>query len=254
MWLGLGALAFDLLVAVTVTSLARLRMGRRAWKSVHWLAYAAWPVAVVHALGTGSDVRHRWFLITALLSVMTVVVAGLWRLLDLPRRRPAVGPVRPLRRRAFAAAAIVAAPLAVAGWAAASAGAPSVTVQPSTATALPVGTAALDGTYRQQRQGDDAVTVVIDGRLRAASGATLDGGSVLVRLAGGAVGDGPGVQLSAGSVTLTAGGATYSGPVTSLDGGRIAAAVAGVAGRVQVVANVQLADGGSATTGTVTVT
>src|SRR5204863_10104945 len=48
LWLGLGALAFDLLVAVMVTSLVRARLGLRAWRAVHWLVYACWPVALLH--------------------------------------------------------------------------------------------------------------------------------------------------------------------------------------------------------------
>src|ERR1017187_5706542 len=44
-WLGLGAVSLDLVIALIVTSLARARIGRRAWRSLHWLAYAAWPVA-----------------------------------------------------------------------------------------------------------------------------------------------------------------------------------------------------------------
>ena len=60
-WLGLGAVAFDLLLALVVTSLLRARIGYRSWRVVHWLAYAAWPVALVHALGTGSDARIGWF-------------------------------------------------------------------------------------------------------------------------------------------------------------------------------------------------
>jgi sulfoxide reductase heme-binding subunit YedZ len=59
-WLGLGAIAFDLLIAVTVTSLVRRRLGYRAWRFVHLAAWAAWPVAVVHGLGTGSDTRTGW--------------------------------------------------------------------------------------------------------------------------------------------------------------------------------------------------
>ena len=42
--------AVDLLLAVLATSLLRARIGRRAWRVVHWAAYAAWPVAV--AAGT----------------------------------------------------------------------------------------------------------------------------------------------------------------------------------------------------------
>ena len=43
--IGLGTLAVDLGGAVLLTSLARARLGYRAWRAVHWLAYLAWPVA-----------------------------------------------------------------------------------------------------------------------------------------------------------------------------------------------------------------
>lgn len=62
LWLGLGAVSFDLLLALVVTSLLRNRLGIRAWRAVHWTAYACWPFALVHALGSGSDVRGGWML------------------------------------------------------------------------------------------------------------------------------------------------------------------------------------------------
>ena len=40
--IGLGALSVDLGGAVLITSLARQRLGYRAWRAVHWLAYLAW--------------------------------------------------------------------------------------------------------------------------------------------------------------------------------------------------------------------
>ncbi len=61
-WLGLGALALDLLIALTLTSLLRRRLGLRAWRAVHWLAYACWPIALIHGWGTGSDARSTWAL------------------------------------------------------------------------------------------------------------------------------------------------------------------------------------------------
>ena len=61
-WLGLGAVAFDLLLALVITSLLRARLGARAWRNVHWVAYACWPVALLHGLGTGSDIRAGWML------------------------------------------------------------------------------------------------------------------------------------------------------------------------------------------------
>jgi hypothetical protein len=42
-WVGLGAVALDLLIAVLATSLVRIRLGHRAWRLVHWCGYACWP-------------------------------------------------------------------------------------------------------------------------------------------------------------------------------------------------------------------
>src|SRR5215472_1250846 len=57
LWLGLGTVAFELLLAIVVTSLLRHLIGARTWRAVHWLAYASWPLAVFHGLGTGTDAR-----------------------------------------------------------------------------------------------------------------------------------------------------------------------------------------------------
>ena len=56
-WLGLGAIAFDLLLALVVTSLLRERIGYRIGGTCTGSRYASWPVALVHALGTGTDAR-----------------------------------------------------------------------------------------------------------------------------------------------------------------------------------------------------
>ena len=46
----LGVISVDLLLAVIITSLVRERIGHRLWRAVHWLAWAAWPMAVLHSL------------------------------------------------------------------------------------------------------------------------------------------------------------------------------------------------------------
>jgi methionine sulfoxide reductase heme-binding subunit len=61
-WLGLGVISFELLVAIVVTSLVRGMLGHRAWRAIHWLTYAAWPIGVVHGLGTGTDTWSAWML------------------------------------------------------------------------------------------------------------------------------------------------------------------------------------------------
>lgn len=77
--IGLGAVAVDLLVAVAVTGLVRARIGARAFRAVHWAAYAAWPVALVHGLGLGSDAGTAWFRMLALGTVALVGAAAAWR-------------------------------------------------------------------------------------------------------------------------------------------------------------------------------
>lgn len=62
LWVGLGALAVDLMIVVTVTSLTKNFIGQTMWRLLHWLAYACWPVAMIHAIGIGSDSRQLWML------------------------------------------------------------------------------------------------------------------------------------------------------------------------------------------------
>ncbi len=95
-WLGLGAVAFDLLIAVTLTSLLRQRMGYASWRAVHWLTYASWPIALLHGLGTGSDANSTWLLVLSIACLLAVIAAVLVRVLDgwpehLGRRGAALG-------------------------------------------------------------------------------------------------------------------------------------------------------------------
>ncbi|MBO2454665.1 ferric reductase-like transmembrane domain-containing protein [Actinomadura barringtoniae] len=90
-WQGLGTVAIDVLLALVVTSLLRGRLGPRAWRAVHWLAYLCWPVALVHALGIGTD--SVIVMGVAAASVVAVGVAAVVRLSrgrrTAARRRPA---------------------------------------------------------------------------------------------------------------------------------------------------------------------
>jgi methionine sulfoxide reductase heme-binding subunit len=78
-WLGFGAVAFDLVIALIVTSLLRARISRRAWRGVHWLAYAAWPVALAHGLGASPDLREAPLRVVAISCGLAVGAAALWR-------------------------------------------------------------------------------------------------------------------------------------------------------------------------------
>jgi sulfoxide reductase heme-binding subunit YedZ len=93
LWMGLGTLGLDVMAAIVVTSLLRHRMGVRAWRAVHWLAYVSWPVALAHTLGTGTDRTTWWLLTLSGLSTLAVLGALIWRLgegFGAPVGRPAV--------------------------------------------------------------------------------------------------------------------------------------------------------------------
>ncbi len=97
LWLGLGTVAADILLALVVTSLLRHRVGFKTWRIVHWFAYLCWPLAVVHGLGTGSDAKLGIVLVITAVCVLSVVVAGALRLV-------AALPAHTLARRAGLAA------------------------------------------------------------------------------------------------------------------------------------------------------
>jgi sulfoxide reductase heme-binding subunit YedZ len=96
LWLGLGAVAFDLLIAVTVTSMLRQRVGYASWRAIHWLTYASWPIALLHGLGTGSDAASTWLLVLSTFCAAIVLAAMLVRIASgwpehLARRGAALG-------------------------------------------------------------------------------------------------------------------------------------------------------------------
>jgi sulfoxide reductase heme-binding subunit YedZ len=84
LWLGLGAIAFELLIAIVATSLVRRHIGARIWRAIHWLAYASWPVAVLHGIGTGTDNTALWMVVIDIVCVGAVGGALLWRMIAAP--------------------------------------------------------------------------------------------------------------------------------------------------------------------------
>jgi sulfoxide reductase heme-binding subunit YedZ len=78
-WLGLGTLAVDLLLAVLATTVLRLRLGVTAWRTVHVLAYALWPLSVLHGLAAGTDASAPVAVGLTASCVAAVLAALLWR-------------------------------------------------------------------------------------------------------------------------------------------------------------------------------
>lgn len=236
-WLGLGALAFDLLLFVLVSSLLRRYFGHRAWRSIHWLAYASWPVAVVHGLGTGTDARAGWMLALSFTCVAAVLVTTCARVI--------AGTPASSGRRTAALAALISAPVALAAWVsngplaagwARKAGTPASLLggahlrlasdrTAKTKLEAPF-VARLQGTVRRGQNREGLGLVELSMRFRGQASGVVD-----VRLEGQPL-EGGGIQMTQSEVTLgpTASPAAYRGHVQRLDGGRLLATVSDSAG------------------------
>jgi sulfoxide reductase heme-binding subunit YedZ len=82
----LGALAVDLLVLIVVTSLLRDRLPLRLWRAVHRTSYLLWPLAFLHGVTAGTDVRSGWALVVTLTCAGVVGGTAVVGLLVRPRR------------------------------------------------------------------------------------------------------------------------------------------------------------------------
>ena len=97
--IGLGTLAVDLGAAVIVTSLLRHRLGFAAWRTVHWLAYLAWPVAFIHSLSASNDLSLAWAYTIEWGSAALVATVFVARILHALRPSPLAGSAQGLSRR-----------------------------------------------------------------------------------------------------------------------------------------------------------
>lgn len=243
LWLGFGALSVDLLIAVLVTTMVRKRLGYRSWRAVHLLSYGAWPLALIHSLGSGTDTRAWWMLAIYGACAATVVAAGGWRLTSgWPQASPRS--LRPAIIGTSAAASIglgiwlVQGPLAP-GWAS-RAGTPASLLQPASASAAPTApaqtdafpsppfTSPLSGTIKNQTDSDAGDTVItLNAVLSQANDAQL---TVVLH----------GQPLPSGGVSLTSGRvelgtkqapAAYQGSVQDLSSGQLVADLSNSEGR-----------------------
>jgi len=93
LWLGLGAISLDLMLAMIVTSLLRGRMNRLLWRAIHLLAYLSWPIAFAHSIGSSKDLQQGWMLYMAVGCALIVAAAVIWRLAHAARQVPRAGRV-----------------------------------------------------------------------------------------------------------------------------------------------------------------
>ena len=246
-WLGLGTVAFDLLLALVATSLLRARIGLRGWRAVHWLAYLSWPVALMHGLGTGTDAKSGWLLVLTVICTLAVAAAVVLRVLLTPeldgaRRLVALGAVPavmlvlfiwakngPLQHgwalRAGTPASLI--PAASRGILTTANKTPATVQQHAPATPLPY-TATVSGSLTQAQPNSSGIaTVQVDART---SGPIA--GRLRATLYGTPLGNG-GLSMQSSDVAYATAGspAAYRGQVVALAGTHITAVVSDAAGK-----------------------
>lgn len=264
LWLGLGTLSFDLILALVITSLVRRRLGYGAWRAVHWLAYVSWPVAVLHGLGTGTDTKQWWMLLLSVFCIAAVLAAVLARVNAVDQTRSAI------RTSAFALSVV--APVGIGvfavegplrhGWSrragtptnllghTASTATRTVTTRAQTSTPDPLRqqfTAHVSGRVTQTNTSGGAIVTLdmhLGGQVR---------GVLRVRLGGQPL-QGGGLSLTGSQVDLSVVGAPgiFEGHVVNLEGGRFLARLEDGAGAVlNLDVGLQINQANQSVTGTV---
>lgn len=248
-WLSLGAVAFDLLAAVLVTSLLRERLSHRAWRATHLLVYACWPIAIWHGLGTGTDSRLIWVIAIDVACVAAVGWAIWWRLSFTEN----------LTARVSGWSALVLFPLATLifvlvgplqpGWAQ-RAGTPVALLGNRSAASSASPSSAGTGRLVNARftahlslvDGGQGRTITITGHTTSAPRQAF-----VIVLHGAPAGGG--ISLSSGTVRIGSGASAYTGPVTALSGSRLTATVQGAGSQRRARFTLNVA--GSTVTGTI---
>lgn len=73
--LGLGTVAFDLILALIATSMLRSRVTHTTWRYVHLSAYLCWPIALLHGILIGTDRAEGWMLLLDAICTGVVLLA-----------------------------------------------------------------------------------------------------------------------------------------------------------------------------------
>ena len=92
----LGAVAFDLILAVWISSLLKVRVKNETWRFIHWFSWLAFSSAILHAYLTGTDAKSGVGLAVVAACATCVFAAGLLRYFKRPTRaagRTALSPL-----------------------------------------------------------------------------------------------------------------------------------------------------------------
>jgi methionine sulfoxide reductase heme-binding subunit len=92
----IGTIAFDLILAVWISSLLKVRIKNSTWRFIHWFSWISYVTALVHAALIGTDMKGTTGLLFVAFCAGAVVLSALWRFFGRPTRaggRTALSPL-----------------------------------------------------------------------------------------------------------------------------------------------------------------
>jgi methionine sulfoxide reductase heme-binding subunit len=81
-WMGIGIVAGWMTLLLGVSYYARGRIGVARWRRLHRFTALAWLLALVHALGEGTDAGTAWFLVAVGIAVVPALTLLIVRWTD----------------------------------------------------------------------------------------------------------------------------------------------------------------------------
>ncbi len=94
--IAIGAVGFDLLLCVWISSLLKVRIKNESWRFIHWFSWLAYTSAIVHAYMSGSDTHDGPGMVLVAGCAAIVLNVALWRYFGRPDRaagRTALSPI-----------------------------------------------------------------------------------------------------------------------------------------------------------------
>lgn len=59
-WVGIGQVGFYAMLIVTLSFYVRSRIGQKTWRSLHYVSFLTYLIALLHGIGAGSDASLPW--------------------------------------------------------------------------------------------------------------------------------------------------------------------------------------------------
>lgn len=98
---GLGTLIFYISAILILSSDFMKQLGKKAWRSIHFLAFAGFGMAVVHGYALGTDTAIPWVRLLYILTTAIVVVLTVVRVYSARKPKKEVAYIPPASAKPF---------------------------------------------------------------------------------------------------------------------------------------------------------